>query len=72
MHIVRKLKTTELSLLTQLFNYKNVDEMIPKIQEILKPGLLIFSLYLTVIKLSGTLCNEVLPIFLYKKVTLSA
>ena len=26
MHIVRKLKTTELSLLTQLFNYKNVDE----------------------------------------------
>ncbi len=28
MHIVRKLKTTELPLLTLLFNYKNVDEMI--------------------------------------------
>ena len=28
MHIVRKLKITELPLLTQLFNYKNVDEMI--------------------------------------------
>ena len=28
MHIVRKLETTELSLLLQLFNYKNVDEMI--------------------------------------------
>lgn len=28
MHIVRKLKTTELPLLLQLFNYKNVDEMI--------------------------------------------
>ena len=28
MHIVRKLKTTELPLLTRLFNYKNVDEMI--------------------------------------------
>ena len=26
MHIVRKLKITELPLLTQLFNYKNVDE----------------------------------------------
>ena len=26
MHIVRELKTTELPLLTQLFNYKNVDE----------------------------------------------
>lgn len=28
MYIVRKLKTTELPLLTHLFNYKNVDEMI--------------------------------------------
>lgn len=28
MHIVRKLKTTGLPLLIQLFNYKNVDEMI--------------------------------------------
>ena len=28
MYIVRKLKTTELLLLTHLFNYKNVDEMI--------------------------------------------
>lgn len=28
MYIVRKLKTTELSLLPQLFNYKNVNEMI--------------------------------------------
>lgn len=28
MHIVRKLKTTELPLLPQLFNYKNIDEMI--------------------------------------------
>lgn len=28
MHIVRKLKISELPLLTQLFNYKNVDEMI--------------------------------------------
>lgn len=28
MYIVRKLKTTELPLLIQLFNYKNVDEMI--------------------------------------------
>lgn len=28
MYIVRKLKTTEILLLTHLFNYKNVDEMI--------------------------------------------
>ena len=28
MHIVRKLKTTELPILTQLFNYKDIDDMI--------------------------------------------
>lgn len=28
MHIVRKLKTTELPMLTQLFNYKDIDDMI--------------------------------------------
>lgn len=28
MNIVRKLKTTELPILTQLFNYKNIDDMI--------------------------------------------
>ena len=28
MNIIRKLKATELSILTQLFNYKDIDDMI--------------------------------------------
>ncbi len=36
MHIVRKLKITELPLLPQLFNYKNVYEMIAENTRITK------------------------------------
>lgn len=46
MHIVRKLKTTELSLLTQLFNYKNVDEMIAENTRDIETGIIdIFALF---------------------------
>ena len=46
MHIVRKLKTTELPLLTQLFNYKNVDEMIAENTRDTETGIIdIFALF---------------------------
>lgn len=46
MHIVRKLKTTELPLLTQLFNYKNVDEMIAENTRDIETGIIdIFALF---------------------------
>lgn len=46
MHIVRKLKTTELPLLTQLFNYKNVDEMIAENTKETENGVIdIFALF---------------------------
>ena len=46
MHIVRKLKTTELPLLTQLFNYKNVDEMIAENTRDIENGVIdIFALF---------------------------
>lgn len=46
MHIVRKLKTAELPLLTQLFNYKNVDEMIVENTKEIENGVIdIFGLF---------------------------
>ena len=46
MHIVRKLKITELPLLTQLFNYKNVDEMIAENTRDIETGIIdIFALF---------------------------
>ena len=46
MHIVRKLKTTELPLLPQLFNYKNVDEMIVENTRDIENGVIdIFALF---------------------------
>ena len=46
MHIVRKLKITELPLLTQLFNYKNVDEMIAENTRDIENGVIdIFALF---------------------------
>lgn len=46
MHIVRKLKTTELPLLIQLFNYKNVDEMIAENTRDIENGVIdIFALF---------------------------
>lgn len=46
MHIVRKLKTTELPLLPQLFNYKNVDEMIAENTRDIETGIIdIFALF---------------------------
>ena len=46
MHIVRKLKITELPLLTQLFNYKNVDEMIAENTIDIETGIIdIFALF---------------------------
>ena len=46
MHIVRKLKTTELLLLLQLFNYKNVDEMIAENTRDIENGIIdIFALF---------------------------
>ena len=46
MHIVRKLETTELSLLLQLFNYKNVDEMIAENTRDIENGIVdIFALF---------------------------
>lgn len=46
MHIVRKLKITELPLLTQLFNYKNVDEMIAENTRDIEIGIIdIFTLF---------------------------
>lgn len=46
MHIVRKLKTTELPLLPQLFNYKNFDEMIAENIRDIKNGIIdIFALF---------------------------
>ena len=46
MHIVRKLKITELPMLTQLFNYKNVDEMIAENTRDIENGVIdIFTLF---------------------------
>lgn len=46
MHIVRKLKITELPLLTQLFNYKNVDEMMVENTRDIENGVIdIFALF---------------------------
>ena len=46
MYIVRKLKTTELQLLIQLFNYKNVDEMIAENARDIENGTIdIFALF---------------------------
>lgn len=46
MYIVRKLKTTELPLLIQLFNYKNVDEMIAENTRDIENGIIdIFALF---------------------------
>ena len=46
MHIVRKLKITELPLLTQLFNYKNIDEMIAENTRDIENGIVdIFALF---------------------------
>ena len=46
MHIVRKLKITELPLLTQLFNYKNIDEMIAENTRDIEAGIIdIFALF---------------------------
>ena len=46
MHIVRKLRTTELLLLLQLFNYKNVDEMIVENTKEIENGVIdIFALF---------------------------
>ena len=46
MHIVRKFKLTELPLLTHLFNYKNVDEMIAENTRDIETGIIdIFALF---------------------------
>lgn len=46
MHIVRELKITELPLLTQLFNYKNVDEMIAENTRDIETGIIdVFALF---------------------------
>ncbi len=46
MYIVRKLKTTEILLLTHLFNYKNVDEMIAENTKDIEIGAIdIFALF---------------------------
>ena len=46
MHIVRKLKITELPLLTQLFNYKNFDKMIAVNTRDIETGIIdIFALF---------------------------
>lgn len=46
MHIVRKLKTTDLPLLTQLFNYKDVDDMIVENTKEIENGVIdIFALF---------------------------
>lgn len=46
MHVVRKLKITELPLLSQLFNYKNVDEMIAENTRDIETGIIdIFALF---------------------------
>ncbi len=46
MHIVRKLKTTELPILTQLFNYKDIDDMIVENTRNIENGIFdIFALF---------------------------
>ena len=46
MHMVRKLKIAELPLLTQLFNYKNVDEMIAENTRDIETGIIdVFALF---------------------------
>lgn len=46
MHIVRKLKTTELPMLTKLFNYKDIDDMIAENTRNIKYGIVdIFTLF---------------------------
>ena len=46
MNIVRKLKTSELSMLTQLFNYKDIDDMITENTRSIKNGIVdIFALF---------------------------
>ena len=46
MHIVRKLKTTELPMLTQLFNYKDIDDMIYENTRNIQNGIVdIFALF---------------------------
>lgn len=46
MHIVRKLKTTELPMLTELFNYKDVDDMITENTRSIENGIVdIFALF---------------------------
>ena len=46
MHIVRKLKTTDLPLLTQLFNYKDVDDMIVENTKEIENGVIdVFALF---------------------------
>ena len=46
MHIVRKLKTTELPMLTQLFNYKDIDDMITENTHNIENGIVdIFAIF---------------------------
>ena len=46
MHIVRKIKTTDLLLLTQLFNYKDVNDMIAENTRDIEAGIIdIFALF---------------------------
>ncbi len=46
MHIVRKLKTTELPMLTKLFNYKDIDDMIAENTRSIKNGIVdIFAMF---------------------------
>ncbi len=46
MHIVRKLKTTELPMLTQLFNYKDIDDIIYENTRNIQNGIVdIFALF---------------------------
>ena len=46
MHIVRKLKTTELPMLTELFNYKDIDDMITENTRSIENGIVdIFALF---------------------------
>ena len=46
MHIVRKIKTTDLPLLTQLFNYKDVNDMIAENTRDIEAGIIdIFALF---------------------------
>ena len=46
MHIVRKLKSTELPILTELFNYKDIDDMISENTRNIQNGIVdIFALF---------------------------